>query len=59
MKKTVDGNSEGKSTKGKKTVEGVLDGNSKMEQKPGREFWWKTQNGEKTWKEVWMGIGVR
>ena len=37
-KKQLMGIPKGNLQKVKKTVEGVLDGNSKMEQKPGREF---------------------
>ena len=39
-----------------KNVEGTFDGKPKMVKKPVRKFWWKTQNGEKTWKENEMGI---
>ena len=38
----------------KKFLEGNFDGKLKMVKKRGRNFWWKTQNGEKTCKEVLM-----
>jgi hypothetical protein len=38
----------------KKFLEGNFDGKLKMVKKVGREFGWKNENGEKTWKGILM-----